>query len=80
MPVKKWKKENKQTNIWKITIYQSHDLFEQLIESLIGVGDDEGSLFRKVVVQVRDDLNGHVSFAGSLKNKIIISFCHFYNG
>jgi hypothetical protein len=33
------------------------------------VGDDEGPLLREVVVQVGDDLDGHISFAGSWKKK-----------
>ena len=33
------------------------------------MGDDEGPLFREVVVQVGDDLDGHVSFAGSWKRR-----------
>ena len=42
---------------------QSHDLLEELVQSLVGVGDDEGPLLGEAVVDVGDDLHGHVGLA-----------------
>ena len=44
---------------------QLHDLLEQLIQRLVRVRDDQRSLLRKVVVDVGDDLHGHVGLTGT---------------
>jgi hypothetical protein len=41
---------------------QSHDFLKQLVQRLIGVGDNQSTLRREVVVDVGYDLHGHISF------------------
>lgn len=44
---------------------QTLDLVKQLVEGLVGVGDEEGLLLWKVVVDVANDLCDKVRFSGS---------------
>ena len=44
---------------------QSNDLLEKLIESLIGVCDEECPLPREVVIDIVDDLSCDISLAGA---------------
>ena len=44
---------------------ERHDLFEELIECSVAVGDDECALFGMVVVDVRDDLHRNVRLASA---------------
>ena len=41
------------------------DLLEQVVERLIRVRDEKGALLGEVVVEIVDDLHGHVGFAGT---------------
>ena len=44
---------------------ESDDLLEELIERLVAVSDKKGTLGRKIVVDVVDDLRRNISLAGS---------------
>ena len=44
---------------------ECHDFLKELIEGLIGVGDDEGSLLWVVVIEVGDDLHGNVRLSSA---------------
>ena len=42
-----------------------HDFAEQVVQSRVAVGHDQGLLGRVVVVQIGDDLHRHVRFTGA---------------
>mmetsp|Transcript_14427 Transcript_14427/g.20113 ORF Transcript_14427/g.20113 Transcript_14427/m.20113 type:complete len:227 (-) Transcript_14427:914-1594(-) len=44
---------------------QSHNLFKKLIESLVGVGDNQNTLVGEVVIPVGNNLHGYIGFSSS---------------
>ena len=50
---------------------QVNNLLEELIESLVAMGNDKSTLIREVVVDVVDYLHGHVRLPRTYENRIV---------
>lgn len=56
---------------------QLYDLLKQLIECLVAVRDNQCALLGPVVVDVVDDLHGHIRLARSRWTNHLRLFLHF---